>query len=95
MPNYEIIKELKTRFGETNIRQQITADEIPTIWVSSVEIKPVLTYLKNETARPFKMLYDLTAVDERQRVHHDGFPESDFTIVYHLTSFGRNIDIRV
>jgi len=95
MPNYEIIKELKTRFGETNIRQQITADEIPTIWVSSLEIKPVLTYLKNETARPFKMLYDLTAVDERQRVHHDGFPESDFTIVYHLTSFGRNIDIRV
>ena len=30
------------------------------------------------------MLYDLTAIDERMRVHRDGQPPSDFTVVYHL-----------
>jgi len=41
------------------------------------------------------MLYDLTAIDERSRGHRIGQPPSDFTVVYHLLSFGRNKDIRV
>ena len=41
------------------------------------------------------MLYDLTAIDERVRVHRPGQPESAFTVVYHLLSYGRNADIRV
>ncbi len=41
------------------------------------------------------MLYDLTAIDERRRAEKINQPESDFTIVYHLTSFERNEDIRI
>jgi hypothetical protein len=29
-------------------------------------------YLKYEIDRPYKFLYDLTAIDERVRVHRDG-----------------------
>ncbi len=29
-----------------------------------------------------RMLYDLTAIDERGRTHRDGQPPSDFTVVY-------------
>jgi NADH-quinone oxidoreductase subunit C/D len=41
------------------------------------------------------MLYDLTAIDERTRTKRDGQPASDFSVVYHLTSFERNQDIRI
>ncbi len=95
MPDYAIINELKLKFGEGQISQQLTVDEIPTIWVSTAEIKNVLSFLKNDITRPYKMLYDLTAVDERMRQHKSDIPDCDFSIVYHLTSFGRNEDIRV
>jgi NADH-quinone oxidoreductase subunit C/D len=95
MPDYAIIHELKLKFGEGQIGQQLTVDEMPTIWVSAAEIKNVLSFLKNEIPKPFKMLYDLTAVDERMRQNRIGIPDCDFSIVYHLTSFGRNQDIRI
>ena len=41
------------------------------------------------------MLYDLTAIDERTRTKRGDQPASDFTVVYHLTSFDRNQDIRI
>jgi NADH-quinone oxidoreductase subunit C/D len=41
------------------------------------------------------MLYDLTAIDERERVNREGQPASDFTVVYHLLSFDRNQYVRV
>ena len=41
------------------------------------------------------MLYDLTAIDERKRVHREGQPASDFTVVYHLLSYDRNEYIRI
>ncbi len=55
----------------------------------------VLAYLKHEAPRPFAMLYDLGAIDERLRRHRDGQPESDFTIFYHLLSYERNADLRL
>ena len=55
----------------------------------------VLRYLKLEAQRPYRMLYDLTAIDERTRVHRDDQPPSDFTVIYHLLSFERNADIRL
>jgi len=44
---------------------------------------------------PFRMLYDLTAIDERTRTHRDSQPTADFTVIYHLTSFERNQDVRI
>lgn len=90
-----IINELKSRFGDQAIHQQITVDGMPTFWVAAGEIKRVLAYLKNEVSKPYKMLYDLTAADERSRIHKNGMPDCTFSVVYHLTSFGRNEDIRV
>jgi NADH-quinone oxidoreductase subunit C/D len=95
MADYNIIKDLKVKFGEDSIKQQFASDEMPTVWVSSNQIKLVLLFLKNDVGKPYKMLYDLTSVDERTRKNNNDNPKCDFSIVYHLTSFGRNQDIRI
>jgi NADH-quinone oxidoreductase subunit C/D len=93
---YDIISELGSVFVEPVILHvQKTRDETPTIWTDRNNIVRILKYLKNEITLPFKMLYDLTAVDERTRTKRDGQPAGDFSVVYLLTSFERNQDIRV
>jgi NADH-quinone oxidoreductase subunit C/D len=86
---------LKERFGDAMISEQITPDGTPTLWTSQDQITGLLKYLKNEISGPYKMLYDLTVIDERKRKNRNDQPESDFTLVYHLTSFDRNEDIRI
>lgn len=90
-----IIDELKDRFATALLAEQPTRDDVPTVWVESGQVHAVLKYLKSETTGPYKMLYDLTAIDERLRTHRGGQPESDFSVVYHLLSFHRNADIRI
>src|SRR5205807_1451311 len=43
----------------------------------------------------YRMLYDLTAIDERMRKHRDGQPASDFTVVYTLLSLTSSEYVRV
>lgn len=74
---------------------QATVDRIPTFWVAKDRAPALLRFLKEKIDRPYKMLYDLSAIDERMRVHREGQPPSDFTVVYHLLSFDRNEYIRV
>jgi len=94
--NHNVITDLESEFGsQAVLRQQITKDGTTTIWTDNNNLIPLLKYLKNDVAQPFKMLYDLTAIDERTRTNRFDQPESDFTVVYHLTSFGRNEDIRI
>jgi len=94
--NHNVITDLESEFGSQAIlRQQITKDGTTTIWTDNNNLIPLLKYLKNDVAQPFRMLYDLTAIDERTRTNRFDQPESDFTVVYHLTSFGRNEDIRI
>ncbi len=90
-----IVQDLGGRFGGAILGVQPTADGIPTVWVDAGQVTQVLGYLKNDVNQPYKMLYDLTAIDERTRVHRAGQPVSDFTVVYHLISFDRNSDVRV
>jgi len=54
-----------------------------------------LRHLKSAAGGRFAMLYDLTAIDERTRIHREGQPPSDFTVVYHLLSVERNEDVRI
>jgi NADH-quinone oxidoreductase subunit C/D len=89
------IEELQHEFPASVLTTQETADEIPTLWVSRESAHEVFRYLKQSAAEPYRMLYDLTAIDERARVHREDQPASDFTVVYHLFSFGRNAYIRV
>jgi len=91
----EIVQELQGRFGEAITAVQKTRDNVPTLWVTEDRFRDVLRYLKLEADRPFRMLYDLTAIDERVRQHREGQPPSHFTVVYHLLSFDRNQDLRL
>src|SRR5450759_188943 len=94
--NYNIISELESKFGDQAILyQQLTKDNTPTIWTGKNNLIPVLKYLKNEITLPYKMIYVLTCIDERTRTRREGQPDSDFTLVYLLTSFERNEDIRI
>jgi NADH-quinone oxidoreductase subunit C/D len=90
----DIPADLKEVFKDI-LEIQNTADKIATVWISSGNIARVIKYLKEEMPQPFSMLYDLTAIDERDRKHRDGQPTSDFTVIYHLVSFERNLDIRL
>ena len=86
---------LRGKFGEGILAEQSTRDEVPTLWVSREHVRAVLRYLKGDAERPYRMLYDLTAIDERARFHRQGQPPSDFTVVYHLLSYERNEDLRI
>jgi len=90
---FSVIKE---RFDDNAIlANQDTSDNILTVWVFKEDFTGLLEFLKSGIKSPFRMLYDLTAIDERRRSKKQDLPGSDFTIVYHLTSFERNEDIRV
>ena len=91
----DILQELQNRFGTAIGSAQATRDGMPTQWIERNRARDILRYLKLEAERPYRMLYDLTAIDERVRSHREGQPASDFTVVYHLLSFARNADIRL
>lgn len=92
---HDVVRELYARFGENGFVFQPTVDRLPTLWVAQTLLGDVLRYLKNTVPRPYKMLYDLTAVDERLRKNRQGLPPADFTVVYHLLSIDRNSDVRL
>ena len=95
MTRTAIVNELCDRFGADTFGRQETGDGIPTVWTTKEKAREVLGYLKTEVERPYKMLYDLTAIDERVRRVRQGQSPSDFTVVYHLLSFERNEDLRL
>ena len=87
----DIIDAARARFGGDSLVAQPTADGVPTLWAPAVLARDILGVLKAE----YRTLYDLTAIDERQRRHRSGQPASDFTLVYHLMSFQRDQDVRL
>jgi len=91
----EILTKLAAAFPESAFTLQETRDRFPTVWVAKEKAPDVLRFLKKDLDSPFRMLYDLTAIDERERRHRSGQPEADFTVVYHLLSFDRNDDLRI
>ena len=90
----EVVRELYAQFGEQTFVLQPTKDDVPTLWVTRDKIVEVLRFLRH-VSRPYSMLYDLSAMDERLRTHRQGLPASDFTVFYHLLSIERNSDIRL
>ena len=90
-----VLAELEPGFGGATVTVQETRDGIPTVWVPKDRLLDVLAYLKSGAPRPYRMLYDLSAIDERERRHRQGQPDADFSVVYHLLSFDRNDDLRV
>jgi NADH-quinone oxidoreductase subunit C/D len=86
--------EIPAGFGPV-IRDNGARDGITTLWTSAEHVREVLRFLKEDIGQPYKMLYDLTAVDERTREHRNGLRGGDFTLVYHLFSFDRNEYLRI
>jgi len=91
----DIFQELRTVFGDGIIGRQDTCDDIPTVWVSGDRVADVLTHLKTVVRPAYRMLYDLTCIDERVRSGRAEQADHDFTVVYHLLSFDRNEDVRI
>ncbi len=95
MNQTELKEVLIQRFGEAAIKEQSTTDGMLTLWVPQSQVVELLKYLKSGIPQPFRFLFDLTAIDERSRTNRNGTAEFDFTIVYHLFSYDRNLFIRI
>jgi NADH-quinone oxidoreductase subunit C/D len=89
------VKELTDKFGNECLTLEHTADGITTLNVKQEKANDIISFLKSGIENPFSMLYDMTAIDERSRVHKNGAEDHAFTLVYHLLSFDRNEDIRI
>jgi NADH-quinone oxidoreductase subunit C/D len=87
-------EELQQGLGPNAVSQTVR-DGIPTFWVRPDEIHEAVRQLRFDVPRPFRMLYDVTAVDERTRQTKNGLPSGDFTAVYHLFSYERNAYVRL
>jgi NADH-quinone oxidoreductase subunit C/D len=92
----DIHMELSSRFGEAVITRLSPTDETPAISVPREQLVSILTYLKQQSPQPYRMLYDLSAVDQRPHNLQQHQPQAeDFTLVYHLFSFDRNAFLRI
>lgn len=98
MPQHDrqrIAEEIRHHTADHLLAVQTTCDDIPTLWIAPGHVPETLRYLKNDIGKPFEMLFDITAVDERMRRERDGLPGAAFTVVYHLFSIQRNEWLRV
>jgi len=86
----EVIEELQARFGPDQIAAETTRDAVPTVWIALARVREVLGFLKSDVPQPYRVLYDLTALDERLRSR-----DTDFALLYYLMSYERNRDVRV
>ena len=88
---------LRAALGESAFKIEINTDEVTTLRVRKEQVVALLTHLKTGIPRPFSMLFDLSAIDERSRAKAalNGSVPPDFTVIYHLLSFGRNRFIRI
>jgi NADH-quinone oxidoreductase subunit C/D len=96
-PANAAVEFLKKEFVGDVLAEQANCDRIPTLWFDRAKVKAVLNCLRENSfaGSRFEMLFDLTAIDERARVHRDGQPSSEFTVMYHLMSFSGNCDMRI
>ncbi|WP_288130631.1 NADH-quinone oxidoreductase subunit C/D [Microbulbifer sp.] len=98
----KFVSDLAQQAGaQPDLRYWLQPDtpDLPTLWIGKHQLLPFLRWLKCDISQPFPTLYDLTAIDERMRLYRGereaAQPESDFTVVYHLLSFERDLFVRV
>jgi len=94
MRSLVVDQELQNELGPTAAPQPV-CDAVPTFWVSKTDIHEAIRSLHSGIPEPYRMFYDVTAIDERGRTQRDGQPPSDFTVVYHLYSLERNEYVRL
>ncbi len=76
---------------------QATCDGIETIWITADRLVATMARLKQEPALNYRLLLDVTAVDERTRRDRPHPMAADFTAVYHLLrpEDGREVRLKV
>ncbi|SUB64149.1 NADH-quinone oxidoreductase subunit C/D [Plesiomonas shigelloides] len=87
-----VIGELISRFGREMFTLQTSKTGMPVIWLPKSALVDVISFLK-KIPKPYNILYDLHAVDERLRTHREQLVAQDFTVFYHLLSVERNSDV--
>ena len=75
MNQSDILERLKEQYGSEHIVEQETVDGIPTAWILREDLFDCMNFLKTQVERPYRMLYDLTAIDERMRSHRKNQPD--------------------
>jgi len=90
----DIVVELNARFGADTFTLQSSLTGMPVLWVPREKLIEVLGFLR-QASKPYVMLYDLSAADERLRTHRRGLPAADFSVFYHLMSLERNSDVMI
>jgi NADH-quinone oxidoreductase subunit C/D len=93
--NTKLLTEIQALCGDIKLVSESTKDNILTLWVGSKDLVFVCEQLRFQLPQAFAFLYDLTAIDETLREHCKLEQRQDFTVVYLLRSYGRNIDIRL
>ncbi len=92
---FDPVSAAVAEFGPGAIVHQETADGIPTLWTDAVKLAGLLRFFRDDVERPYRMLFDLTAIDERLRRNRRGQPDSECTVVYHLLSLERDAELRL
>ena len=87
--------QISTRMATNAILSETTPDGIETLWVPADQLVDICEFLRFELSDPFDFLFDLTAVDETQRQYLPLPQRQDFTVVYLLRSYARNLDLRL
>ena len=96
-----VLESLALRLGEEAVVVQPTKDDIPTAWVPLDQAHDALSWLVTESDDRYRVLYDLTAIDERNRQAQEESckngteRQGDFTLIYHLMSYEANADLRL
>ena len=90
----DIVVELNAHFGAETFTVQPSLTGMPVLWVPREKLIEVLGFLR-QVSKPYVMLYDLSATDERLRTHRRGLPAADFSVFYQLMSLERNSDVMI
>ncbi len=89
--DHQLVAALGERFGAA-VRILAPVTDMLTLETDPGRALEVLSYLKSEAAVRYERLEDLTAVDESAR---NPKVDADFTLVYHLLSFGTASRLRL
>ncbi|OYV24869.1 MAG: NADH-quinone oxidoreductase subunit C/D [Rhodospirillales bacterium 20-58-10] len=72
-----------------------TKDGINTVWVDTDRLVAFMTALKTDIAQNYRLLLDITAIDERARANVTHTQIADFTLAYHVLRLEDGAELRV
>lgn len=91
--SHSIVQDLYNSFGQnTFVVQKSDHIGFPVLWIQRNKLLEIGKFI-HTLLKPYVMLFDLHAIDERLRTYRKQLPKADFSIFYHLISIKNNQDI--